>query len=79
MSIALFTPSLEFQLAAIGHVLQRELRADVDHGAISRILYHQQTQESLLLRVAEKVGVDASDIASTLLALTQRSKKGNQM
>jgi hypothetical protein len=35
--------------------------------------------ESLLLRVAEKVGVDASDIANTLLALTQRSKKGDQI
>jgi hypothetical protein len=43
--------------------LHDELRADVDHGSISGILYHPQIQESLLLRVAEKVGVvKTSDI-----------------
>jgi uncharacterized protein DUF1003 len=59
--------------------LHDELRADVDHAAISRILYHQQIQESLLLRVAEKVGVDACDIENTLRILTQRNKKASQI
>jgi hypothetical protein len=59
--------------------LHDELRADADHGAISRLLYHQQTQESLLLRVAEKVGVDASDVANTFLALTQRREKADDI
>lgn len=59
--------------------LHDELRADADHGAISRLLYHQQTQESLLLRVAEKVGVDGSDVAKTLLALAQTSEKADQI
>ncbi len=49
--------------------LHDELRAEADHGAISRLLYHQETQELLLLRLAEKLGVDACDLGPTLSAL----------
>ena len=48
-----------------------ELRAEADHGAISRLLYHQQTQELLLLRIAAKLGVDAGDLTSALNALAR--------
>lgn len=43
--------------------LHDELRAEADHGAISRLLYHQQAQELLLVRLAEKLDVDARDSA----------------
>jgi hypothetical protein len=33
--------------------LHDELRAEADHGAISRLLYHQEAQELLLVRLAE--------------------------
>ena len=51
--------------------LHEELRAEADHGAISRLLYHQQVQEVLMLRVAEKLGIDTSDLASPLLSLAR--------
>lgn len=39
-----------------------ELRAEADHDSISRLLYHQQAQEELLLRLAERAGVDVADL-----------------
>jgi uncharacterized membrane protein len=47
-----------------------ELRAEADHDAISRLLYHDQLQNELLLRIAERAGIDVSDCkpAATLLA-----------
>jgi uncharacterized membrane protein len=42
--------------------LHDELRAEADHGAISRLLYHQEAQELLLVRLAEKLDVDARDL-----------------
>ncbi len=49
-----------------------ELRAQADHGAISRLLYHQQAQEALLTRLADKLGVDTSDLVPALDALARR-------
>ena len=39
-----------------------ELRAEADHENISRLLYHQELQEELLLALARKAGIDVSDL-----------------
>jgi uncharacterized membrane protein len=55
--------------------LHDELRAEADHGAISRLLYHREAQELLLVRLAEKLDADARDlrpILSTLAGKTTR-------
>jgi len=38
-----------------------ELRAEADHNSISRLLYHQELQEGLLLAIAEKLGVNTTE------------------
>ena len=52
--------------------LHDELRAEADHGAISRLLYHQQAQELLLVRLAARLGVDTSDVAAALGTLARK-------
>ncbi|MBV8332806.1 MAG: DUF1003 domain-containing protein [Candidatus Eremiobacteraeota bacterium] len=47
------------------------IRADEDHAALSRLLYHHQTQEMLLVQIAEKLGVDTADLRSTISDLAQ--------
>lgn len=39
-----------------------ELRAEADHDSISRLLYHQQVQNELLLRLAQQSGIDVADL-----------------
>ncbi len=39
-----------------------ELRAEHDHDAISRLLYHQEVQEQILLALATKIDVDVSAV-----------------
>lgn len=46
-----------------------EIRAEADHDAISRLLYHQQVQDELLLRLAERAGIDIADIKPEVAAL----------
>jgi uncharacterized membrane protein len=46
-----------------------ELRAEADHDAISRLLYHQQLQNEMLMRLAERSGVDVSDLKPTAAML----------
>jgi len=46
-----------------------EIRAEADHDSISRLLYHQQLQDQILLRLAERAGVDVSDLAPTVQTL----------
>ncbi len=46
-----------------------EIRAEADHDSISRLLYHQQLQDQILLRLAERSGVDVSDLESTVKTL----------
>jgi uncharacterized membrane protein len=46
-----------------------ELRAENDHETISRLLYHQETQEQLLLALAEKAGVDVAALRATVGSL----------
>ncbi len=43
--------------------LHDELRAEADHDSISRLLYHDQLQNELLLRLAKNANVDVSDLA----------------
>jgi len=46
-----------------------ELRAEADHDAISRLLYHQQCQEELLMRLADRAGIDISDLRPSFARL----------
>lgn len=46
-----------------------EMRADADHASISRLLYHQQVQDELLLRLAERAGVDVSGLREMVKSL----------
>ncbi len=46
-----------------------EIRAEADHNSISRLLYHQQLQDQILLRLAERAGVDVKDLAPTVQTL----------
>ena len=39
-----------------------ELRAEHDHRAISRLLYHQEVQENILIAIAAKLECDVSDL-----------------
>ncbi|HET7814277.1 MAG TPA: DUF1003 domain-containing protein [Candidatus Baltobacteraceae bacterium] len=46
-----------------------ELRAESDHDTISRLLYHQQVQEEILLRLAERAGIELSDVSQQIATL----------
>jgi uncharacterized membrane protein len=46
-----------------------ELRAEHDHNAISRLLYHQEVQESLLLAIAQKTEADVGQIRAMVQQL----------
>jgi uncharacterized membrane protein len=43
-----------------------ELRAESDHEAISRLLYHQEAQEQILLALAAKIEVDVSAVRTLI-------------
>lgn len=47
-----------------------ELRAEADHETISRILYHHEAQEQILLAIAEKNGIDVTAFQRTLTSLS---------
>jgi uncharacterized membrane protein len=49
--------------------LHDEIRAESDHDAISRLLYHQQLQNEMLARVAERTGADISDLKPAMASL----------
>lgn len=51
--------------------LHDAIRADEDHASISRLMYHQQAQEMLLLEIADKLGIDCADLRATVTALAQ--------
>src|ERR1700676_3001592 len=48
-----------------------ELRAEHDHDSISRLLYHQEVQETILLQVATKIECDVSALTTRVAKLTQ--------
>lgn len=47
------------------------IRADEDHASISRLMYHQQAQEMLLLEIADKLGIECPELRATVTALAQ--------
>lgn len=49
-----------------------ELRAEHDHDAISRLLYHQEVQEQLLLEIASRVQADVEKIKAMVAQLSQQ-------
>lgn len=51
--------------------LHDTIRADEDHATISRLMYHQQAQEMLLLEIAGKLGIDCAELRATVTALAQ--------
>jgi uncharacterized membrane protein len=46
-----------------------ELRAEHDHDSISRLLYHQEVQESILLQIATKIECDVSALTAMVAQL----------
>jgi uncharacterized membrane protein len=46
-----------------------ELRAEHDHDAISRLLYHQEVQETLLLSIVTKTECDVNDVKNMIAKL----------
>lgn len=49
--------------------LHDEMRAEADHDSISRLLYHQQLQDEILIRLAERTGVNVDDLQTQFKAL----------
>lgn len=49
-----------------------ELRAEHDHDSISRLLYHQEVQEQLLLEIASRVQADVAQIKTMITQLSQQ-------
>jgi uncharacterized membrane protein len=41
-----------------------ELRAEHDHDSISRLLYHQEVQEDILLAIARKIELDVEQLSA---------------
>jgi uncharacterized membrane protein len=50
-----------------------QIRAEEDHAALSRVLYHAEAQEQLLLKMAERAGVDTADIQKIMVDLASSS------
>jgi uncharacterized membrane protein len=48
-----------------------ELRAEHDHDSISRLLYHQEVQETILLEIATKIECDVSALKAMVAKLSQ--------
>ena len=49
-----------------------ELRAEHDHDAISRLLYHQELQEQILIQIASRVECDVEEIKKMVARLAQQ-------
>jgi len=47
-----------------------ELRAEHDHDSISRLLYHQEVQETILLEIATKIECDVSALRTMVTKLS---------
>ena len=55
--------------------LHDSIRADEDHSTISLLLYHQQAQETLLLQIAEKAGIDTAELRAAVAKLEQPAER----
>lgn len=51
-----------------------ELRAEHDHDSISRLLYHQEVQEEVLIALARKIGVEVQKMETMIEALANEDK-----
>ena len=49
-----------------------ELRAEHDHDSISRLLYHQELQERILIQIASRVECDVDEIKKMVARLAQQ-------
>ena len=49
-----------------------ELRAEHDHDSISRLLYHQELQERILIQIASKIEADVEDLKSSVAQLAMQ-------
>ncbi|MEO7039392.1 MAG: DUF1003 domain-containing protein [Candidatus Elarobacter sp.] len=49
-----------------------ELRAEHDHDAISRLLYHQELQERILIQIAGKIECDVADLKTMVAQLASQ-------
>jgi len=56
--------------------LHDEIRADADHGTISRLLFHQDVQDRILLKLAEQTGCDVTDLQAKISALLSQDPAG---
>ena len=52
-----------------------ELRAEHDHSAISRLLFHQELQEQMLLALARKTGLEVEELASAVERLATEAQQ----
>ncbi|MBV8299760.1 MAG: DUF1003 domain-containing protein [Candidatus Eremiobacteraeota bacterium] len=50
-------------------VAHDELRAEHDHDSISRLLYHQEVQEQILIQIASKIECDVESIKAMVAKL----------
>lgn len=48
-----------------------ERRAEHDHNALSRLLYHQELQEEILIQIARKTNIEIDQILLTVKRLAQ--------
>ncbi len=46
-----------------------ELRAEHDHDSISRLIYHQELQEKILIEIATKIEIDVASIKAMVAQL----------
>jgi len=51
-----------------------ELRAEHDHDAISRLLYHQEVQEEVLIALARNIGMEVEKIEAMIKTLAQEDQ-----
>jgi hypothetical protein len=51
-----------------------EIRAEEDDAALSRLLHHQEAQETLLLEIANKNGIDTTQIEQDVAELAKPSR-----
>ncbi len=52
-----------------------ELRAEHDHDSISRLLYHQEVQEEVLIALARKIGVEVQKMENDDRSAGERRQK----
>lgn len=52
-----------------------ELRAEHDHDSISRLLYHQEVQEQMLLAIATKTDSNVDKVKNMIAQLTQEDSR----